>query len=414
MTRQRVLAEGLIARGFSVTVLTTFPSYPQGRTYHGFRQRVRDVSGTAPTVIRVPSLPSRSMSLLHRGLSYGSFALSAAVLGLPAVRDADVIWAYQPPPSVALPALLARRRFRARLVHEIQDMWPDTLVASGLRQEGRLTAGIERVMRWILRRVDAVVVISHGFARMLEERGTDAGRITVIPNWASVAVRSEPATHDPAAFRLLYAGNVGPGQRLEFIVGAIATANRALSGTRSVCLSILGDGPALPAVMAAAEEHAVHVVTLPRVPPEQVADVAAGYDAVLVNLADDPAFRATIPSKLITYLALGKPVLAGLAGDGADIVRSADAGIAFEPEDLEDAVAALVRFARMGQDELARLAVNARAAYEAEFDADVLLDRYADLLDGLIERGHSARRGWTSGLPRFSRSVARSRSPRGR
>jgi colanic acid biosynthesis glycosyl transferase WcaI len=410
VTRQRLLAEGLVARGHSVTVVTSFPSYPHGRTYPGFRQRLRHVSGTEPRIIRVPSMPSRSMSLLHRGFSYASFALSATVLGLSAVRRADIVWAYQPPPSIALPALLARRRFRAPLVYEIQDMWPDTLVASGLRSAGRLTALIQRIMRWILRRADAVVVISPGFARMLEERGTGSERITVIPNWASVALRARPVSRDADTLRLLYAGNVGPGQRLDFIVAAIAAANGRSPEQRTIELSILGDGPSLPIVIESGRSHGVRVVMLPRVPPEQVADVASDHDAVLVNLADDPAFRSTVPSKLITYLALGKPILAGLAGDGADIVRRAQAGIVFAPEDLDEAVAALTALAETGRDELARMAANARAMYEAEFEADLLLDRYAQLFEALIEGNRSA-------LPegmrrRFSPAGVRSRSPR--
>jgi colanic acid biosynthesis glycosyl transferase WcaI len=415
VTRQLRLAEGLVARGFVVTVVTAFPSYPLGRTYPDVRQRPRDIAGTQPRVIRVPSVPSRSMSLLHRGVSYASFALSAAVLGLPAVRKADIVWAYQPPPSVAIPALLAKRRFRAPLVHEIQDMWPDTLVASGLRPEGRLTVAIERAMRWILRRADAVVVISQGFARMLEERGTGRERITVIPNWASVALQAQPtASGRPAGFRLLYAGNVGPGQRLDFVVAAIAAANRHLPEPRAIALSVLGDGPALPAVIEAAEVHGVRVDLLPRVPPEQVAGVAVDHDALLVNLADDPAFRSTVPSKLITYLALGKPVLAGLAGDGADIVRRADAGIAFEPEDLDAAVTALTGLARASDDELARMAANARAAYDAEFDAERLLDRYEQLFTTLIDQNRSAQPPRGAARPRLRRSGVRSRRLRGR
>lgn len=405
VTRQGRLARGLVERGCDVTVLTTFPSYPHGRTYPGFRQRLRDINGTAPRVVRVPSFPSRSMSLLHRGLSYASFAVSATLLGLPSVRRPDVVWVYQPPPSVALPALIAKQAFQAPVVHEIQDMWPDTLVASGLRRDGRLTRSIERAMRIILARVDHIIVISRGFARLLEQRGTRAERITVIPNWSSVAVRAEPRDPSPSntGLRLLYAGNIGPGQRLEFVIEALARANRSLPDSQEIELALLGDGPSLSAVTAAAAQHGVSVEVLPRVAPEEVAEVASAYDVMVVNLADDPVFRTTIPSKLITYLALGKPVLAGLGGDGADIVRDAKAGVTFEPEALDEAVAALTTLAGMPQEELRQLGTNARAAYESQFDAELLLDRYAALFERVIAQHRSQRNARRSRRRRLGR-----------
>lgn len=386
VTRQAVLADGLVKRGYDVTVLTTFPSYPRGKTYPGYRQRLVDVSVSMPRVIRVPSVPSRSLSLLHRGVSYASFAISASILGVPKIPRPDIIWVYQPPPSVALPALLAKCAYRAPVVHEIQDMWPDTLVASGLRKDGRLTSLIHRAMRWILARVDHVVVISPGFAKLLQARGTPTDRITVIPNWSVAPERAAPRPDGSpsAALRILYAGNVGPGQRLDVVVDAIAATNDRLKTSASIELAVLGDGPALAQVREHASLRGVALEVMERVAPEVVPVVASEFDALLVNLAADPVFRTTIPSKLITYLAIGKPILAGLGGDGADIVRTADAGIAFEPEDHAGAVAALTEFAMTPVERRMQMGANARAAFESDYQADRLLNRYDELFQALI------------------------------
>jgi colanic acid biosynthesis glycosyl transferase WcaI len=384
--RPEQLALGLRDRGYEVTVVTSYPSYPHGRVYPGYSQRFRSASGSNPKVIRVPSFPSRSMSLLHRGLSYATFALAAA-FGVATTRRSAIIWAYQPPPSITLPALFAKAIHRAPVVLEIQDMWPDTLVASGLKKEGRLTRFIAKAMSWILSKVDWVVVISNGFASLLVNRGVPRDRISVIPNWPTVPTRSVGplgGNRDGGRFRLLYAGNIGPGQRLDFLVRAISTANRTRPAGRLVSLTLLGDGPALPTVARVAEEAGIDFEVLPRVAPAEVPEIAAAYDALLVNLANDPVFRSTIPSKLITYLAMGKPVLAGLAGDGAHVVESADAGLAFAPGDFGAAVDSLSRLADATSEELASMGENARRAFEEQFQADILIDRYGELFEDLI------------------------------
>jgi glycosyltransferase involved in cell wall biosynthesis len=323
-----------------------------------------------------------------RAIGYLSFALSALLLGLPRVRGVDVIWAYQPPPSIALPAIAAKRIFRAPLVYEIQDMWPETLTASGVMGQGCLTAAIEAAMRRIYRRADVIAVISHAFKRLLVAKGVPPDVIEYVPNWGPDVpeterrVRVRP-TGEP--FHILYAGNLGVAQRLQPVIQALhRVQDRGLANVR---LTLLGDGPAKGELQELVRKLGMtNVKFSARVPAGEVPTIASGADALLVHLADQPLFRATIPSKLITYLALGKPVLAGLAGEGAEIVTDGRCGAVFTPEDVDDACRAISALAELPASELAAMGEHARQVFEQQFSRPRLLRRYLEIFETLSTR----------------------------
>src|SRR5262249_30987871 len=153
-------------------VLTGFPNYPGGTIYPGYCVRLlqRDeIEGI--DVIRVPLYPSHSRSSIGRIANYLSFAMAAMIIGGLAVRRPDVIYAYHPPATVALPALLFQTLFRARLVYDIQDLWPDTISATGMMSSGLCLRLLGRLCRLVYSRADHLTVLSPGFRQALIDRG---------------------------------------------------------------------------------------------------------------------------------------------------------------------------------------------------------------------------------------------------
>src|SRR5690606_22126023 len=142
-------AQALQQRGFEVEVVTGFPNYPGGKVYDGYRigllQR-EELGGVR--VARVPLFPSHDRSKIGRILNYVSFFLSTVIYLVFVARRADVIYAYHPPITVGLSAAITRAFRRTPVVLDVQDMWPDTLKATGMIGNDRILRVIELFCRW--------------------------------------------------------------------------------------------------------------------------------------------------------------------------------------------------------------------------------------------------------------------------
>jgi glycosyltransferase involved in cell wall biosynthesis len=210
-----------------------------------------------------------------------------------------------------------------------------------------------------LRRASRIVVLSAGFRQRLSDRGI-AVPIAVIPNWAppeivTVAKTLPTPTPDDAPFTILFAGNMGRAQGLDVVLAAAALLRDRGSPVRFV---LIGGGVERTGLQQRATSMALdNVVFRDPLHPSQMGEVFAGADALLVHLRDDPLFEITIPSKLQAYLTIGRPVLLGVRGDAAAMLREAGAGIAFDPDDpvaLVDAIERIVSLAPAERDVLGR------------------------------------------------------------
>src|SRR6185369_9298523 len=213
------LAKEMIRRGHKVKVLTTFPQYPLGRIYDGYKQSLwawESIEGVP--VLRVPIYPSHDMSGLRRAVTYLSFMASAALVGVPLIGRADVVFLYEPPPTNGIVSALLRLFRGTPIIHHIADMWPDTVIASGMVR-GRatkwlLTKVLGAYCRLLYRVATFVTVLSPGFKTILTRRGVPQDKVRVIYNWADEA-KFRPVEADPALgarlglqgrFNVLYAG----------------------------------------------------------------------------------------------------------------------------------------------------------------------------------------------------------------
>src|SRR5690606_2008039 len=190
-----VFARELVKQGFKVEVLTGFPNYPGGKIYPGYKIKLfQKESIDGVTITRVPLYPSHDKGALGRALNYMSFALTSMLYGLFFAKRPSVIYAYHPPLTVGISAAIIRFFRRAPMVYDIQDMWPDTLRATGMLSNERVLRGISRACDWVYKKADQLVVLSPGFKRLLIERGVPESKIEVIYNWC--AEYSMPTSED--------------------------------------------------------------------------------------------------------------------------------------------------------------------------------------------------------------------------
>lgn len=368
----QLFAEELVRRGHEVQVLTGFPNYPTGTLYPGWTMRVfhREVV-RGVHVLRVPLFPSHDSSARNRVLNYASFALSAAVGALFLPRP-DVAYVYHPPATAALPALVLALVKDVPFVYDVQDLWPDSLEATGMVSDHRVLGAVAWGMRRLYGAATRVVVLSPGMRTLLGGRGTPEGKTDVIYNWAyesdlgtnrdstGVAVAARPAEL-PDAFTVTFAGNLGTAQGLDVVLDAADI----LRDDPGVAFVIVGTGLEEARLKQSAADRGLEgVIFLPRRPVTEIGPILDASDALLVHLVDEPLFQVTIPSKTQAYLLTGRPVLMGVAGDASTLVESAGAGLTFPPGDA-GALADRVRQIRtMSPEARAEFGIRGRLFYD--------------------------------------------------
>ena len=378
----------LATRGHMVQVLTGHPNYPSGRFFAGYGGlSVRREHIFGAHVVRVPMIARGNSSGARLATNYLTFAASATVFAPVLVRGPiDVVLAYQPSPvSVAAPALAIARVRQAAALMWVQDLWPQTLGAMGLLRSRPIARLANAATGLLHRKMDGLLIQSRGYAQPLEQQGVDVSRITYVPNWAEafygpvVVPDSAPERREiPSGFVVMFAGNLGEAQGLETLLDA-ATILRDLPALQWV---ILGEGRRLKwlseEVRARGLSSRIHL--LGRKPAESMPTWFALADVMLATLRPDPIYELTVPSKLQTYLACGRPIIASLDGEGARVIKCARAGEA-TPAGNAYALAAAVRRLYESQPHiLADMGSRGLSYYNEHFRRETVIDRVERLL----------------------------------
>ncbi len=397
-SRTSRLAGLIAARGHRAQALTSFPNYPFGKVYDGYRQRLCEketIDGVE--VVRIPMFPDHSLSRRRRALSYLSFGASATFLGGLFTRRPDVLWIHHPPLTTALAGWILAKVKRAPYVLEIHDLWPETLTSTGMVRPGRLTRAIRRICDFLHAGAAAIVVTSPGMKRNLVGHGTDADKIHVFSQFADAAA-FRPVPRDTAfgerhalaegRFNVVFAGNLGPAQALDTVIEAA----RLLSDLPRVQFVILGDGVDRSRLAARAEEAGLsNVRFLGHHPALEMPSFFAWADALLIHLKDDPLFAITVPSKTQAYMASARPILCGVSGDTAEMVASAQAGLTFPPENAVELAAAVRRLVATAPERRDAMGRAGRSAVLNEASIESLAPRYEELFIDVATRRKTIR-----------------------
>lgn len=385
-----VFARELVKQGFEVEVVTGFPNYPSGKVYPGYRVKwlQREVIDGVQ-ITRVPLYPNHDQAAIKRVLNYTSFAASSLFYGLFLAKRADVMYAYHPPLTVGITASIVRLFRRIPVVYDIQDMWPDTLRATGMLNNEHALRLVDAVCNWVYRRVDRIVVQSPGFKRLLMQRGVPEAKLLVVYNWADEAQLAAPVGEVPAAFpshgqfRILFAGNMGKAQALDTVLQAAELLQQ--QGSR-VCWVMLGGGVEVERLKAeTARRQLTNVVYLPAVPMAQVGTYLQASDALLVHLRKDPLFEITIPSKTQAYMAVGKPLLMAVDGDAADLVKQSGGGVVAESENPHALAQAAEALANTSTDVLAAMGQQAKTHYQQHLSLTMGVQQFGELFKQLAQ-----------------------------
>ncbi|WP_151448086.1 glycosyltransferase family 4 protein [Lacisediminimonas profundi] len=384
------LTASLVERGIQTDVLTGKPNYPDGQVFPGYRAGgcTQESRGGA-RIFRVPLFPRGRKSRIRLALNYLSFVVSGAVFGpwqLRGVRP-DAILVYAPSPLLqALPALLIGRLKGAPVVLYVQDLWPESLEATGYVSSRPIIWMVEQLVRFIYRRADLILISSRPFEASIK-RFSPRARIIYYPNSVDASFCNPDTGLQPKVteledgFSVVFAGNVGSAQAVSVIVKA-ASLLKSQPGIRLV---VLGSGSELAWMQEQKQLLGLDNLYLAgRFPVEAMPYLLSKASALLVTLAARPIFAATVPSKVQAYMAVGRPIIACMNGEGARLVEEARAGLAVPAEDAEGLATAILRLFAMPAGERAQLGANGRTYYREHFDNDKLVSELISHLQDAI------------------------------
>lgn len=363
--RAHDLARMWAEEGHEVTVLTGFPNHPTGVLAPEYRRKIwrgtvrESVDGI--DVVRSWLIPLPNRKAIERILNYSSFCFSAALRGL-FLKKFDVVIATSPQLLVGLSGWMIARLRGAKFVFEVRDLWPESLIATGVSTSSWMYRSLLKISTRLYKNADHIVVVTPAFKQHIEAKfGCPAEKISVVPNgvdldWiASARARYVPA--QDGKFVVSFIGTIGNAHGVDVVLKA-ATILR--ESHPSVLFRIIGEGAERERIESCIkEQNCGNLQFLGHQPREKVPELIWNSDVCMVLLKRSEVFKTVIPTKMLEFMACGRPVILGVEGQALEILQEAQSGIAIPPEDAEALVAAVLQlkanrdlcetFARNGQ-----------------------------------------------------------------
>lgn len=380
-TRIQALARGLAERGVQVSVHTGFPHYPAGRVQPPYRNRPLLIERDGPLeIIRSLVYPTSNRGFARRLANHLVFA-AGAVAAASAGGAIDVVVAETPPLFTAAAGVAYARRKHAALALNVSDLWPESAIELGALGEGLPASAAHSLARLCYRRAGLITAPTEGIVESLSARAEAAGKVQRVPPAVDLERFADIAERPPRAdapVRVLYAGTLGMAQGTALLLEAAA-----LAGPEVVEMVIAGDGPDAASLRAESRGLA-NVRLLGSVDPARIPELYAGVHAAVVPLRDKPLFRGALPTKLFEAMAAARPVIVAARGEAAELVATAQAGLAVPPGN-PDALAAAFRRLQSAPDRALEMGRRGRELAR-QFDRKEAIERWHELLSELVAR----------------------------
>ncbi len=381
--------------GHTVTVLTGFPNHPTGEVPKAYRAKLwrlfmRD-DGDGVHVRRTWLMPFPNRKSWERMLNYASFAVSAVVRGL-FLSSPEIVIATSPQLLVGLSGLVLAKWHGVPFIFEVRDLWPESLEAVGAsRQNSLLMKMLGKVAGLLYEHSSHIVVVTNAFKTYLQERwSVPEGKISVVmngvdhdlfqPQDSSADVRQQFGLED--RFVVSYIGTIGNAHGVDTLLDA---AELLKTDCPEVLFLLLGDGAEKGKLDKIVEKRRLNNVHLfgsqPRI---KVAAIIASSDICLVMLRKSELFKTVLPTKLLEFMACGRPVILAVEGEAAALLSRADAGMCIQPEDpvaLVEAVRVLKQDTALRQ----RYGRNGRSFVEREMTRERTADSYLGVLRRVVD-----------------------------
>ncbi len=375
------ICEELVRRGHQVTVVTGTPNYPEGITYKGYengKKKYEVLNGVE--IFRCYEIP-RKKGILFRFLNYYSFAISSKRFCKKLKGDYDVVFANQLSPIMMVDgAVTYKKKHNKKLIMYVMDLWPASLKAGGIKESSVIYKYYKKVSAKIYKSADVLAVTSKSFIPYLKENfSIEESKMVYMPQYSENLFNVEDCKKEPNEFiDLMFAGNVGKAQNVESI---IKSAN-ALKENTQLRFHIVGDGVSLENCKNLANEYGLkNVIFYGRKPVSEMPNLYKSADAMLVTLTSDEFSKLTLPGKVQSYMASGKPIIASIDGEGCEILSEANVGYVCEAENDGALTDIIDKFSKLSKQEIVELGKNSFNYSKENFDKKKFIESLENLFN---------------------------------
>jgi len=377
------LCAELVKRGHEVTVYTGIPNYPNGFFYPGYsfiRKKKEIWNGIK--IIRSPLLP-RKKGKVHLILNYFSFAFIASLKAhFIKWEKYDVIYVFETSPiTVALPAITIKKLTGIPIIMNVQDLWPDNVVAITGWKSPLVLSPLNKLVNYIYSKCDLILASSKSFIPNICSHGPDKAKVKFWPQF-SVVQQSEKQIEllPKESFHIMFTGNLGEAQNLELMIEAAALCQK-----QSITWHLIGDGRNKDTLEQLVIKYGLQKQVLfhGRKEEQLIPEYLKSANAALLILKPNPVFDNTIPAKLQTYLACGIPVLASVRGEAKKLIEQEHVGLTCSQQSAECLANQAVAMSHMSKEELKKYAKNALDCSEKYFNKEQLVTQLENYMLGV-------------------------------
>lgn len=390
------LSEVLVKQGHQLVVVTGKPNYPDGHIYSGYEQKeIQHESKSGIEIIRIPLRPRGKANGKALALNYLSFVW-LGLFHFPRLlrnKEFDTILVFAPSPiTSAIPAVPIKYLKRAHLAVWVQDLWPDSLSATGFINNKMLLKMVGYIVRAIYAFSDTLLVQSKAFIEPVKKL-SNREKIVYFPNVMQDMKTEEYMknntlprnliTYLEKYFCLVFAGNIGKVQSVETLLSAA----EKLAGYEQIRIVIVGSGSMSEWVQTEIKKREINNILLTgRYPVDSMPDIFVRSEALIVSLNSEQIFSYTIPSKIQAYMSAGKPIIASINGEAARVIREARAGLTCPAEDGHALASLIQDFFDLKQNERDVMAENSRQYFLQNFEIEQQCKKLIDILSERIEQ----------------------------
>ncbi|MBX9100115.1 glycosyltransferase family 4 protein [Clostridium perfringens] len=371
------ICKGLKEAGHDVEVLTGLPNYPEGKIYKGyswFKKGVKEYNGIK--IMRVPMIPRGKNSSMMLALNYVSFMVNASLKALTLIgKKYDRVFVFQVSPiTSAVPAIILSKLKKIPSYIYIQDLWPETFYSIINIKNKKIRSKMKNICNKIYNSFDKLLIASKGYEDILLKEGFKKEKFEYFPQWAEdFYSESLKKVSENRIFTVTFAGNIGKAQSVNTIIEAANLAKE----NKNIKWQIIGDGSEFENIKYLVKKYSLEntVDLLGRKPAKDMPKYFSSSDGLIVTLKNEEILKVTLPAKVQSYMAAGKPIIAAISGEGSRTIKESKSGLVGEAEDYKALYENVIKLYDMNENERIRIGNNGKEFFKENFTRDKLLNQ---------------------------------------
>ena len=377
------ICKGLKEEGHEVTVLTGLPNYPFGKVYDGysfFNRGPKEYEGIK--IKRCAMIPRGKDNAVMLALNYISFMINAAIKVIPLLFEKyDRVFVFQVSPiTSAIPAIIYSKVKKVSSYIYIQDLWPETFYSIININNSSLRKVFKKMCNKIYDAFDNLLIASRGYEEILLSEGISKEKLHYLPQWAEDFYSNSDIKNERKdnKFTLTFAGNIGKAQSVDTIIKA---ANLA-KDNKDIIWQIIGDGSEFENVKKLADEFGLTdtIRFIGRKPSAEMPKYFSESQGLIVTLRDEEILRVTLPAKVQSYMAAGKPILAAISGEGKKVIEESKGGLVVEAEDYQGLYKNVIKLYNMNIEKRNELGEFGKQYFNSKFTRTKLLQDLKNII----------------------------------